>query len=103
VAVTDQADGCGFRCERSGQSSKHYAFEWTGPQTPWPATPGRRQAWQPGTAPDRGPLAALAGLPILTWLATGGLPMPGLARPRASRSDPGFEIYAGLPMAWRTA
>lgn len=34
VAVTDQADSFGFRWERSGQSSKHYAFEWTGPQTP---------------------------------------------------------------------
>lgn len=31
IAVTDQAEGFGFRWERSGQSSKHIAFEWSGP------------------------------------------------------------------------
>ena len=34
VAVTDQAESFGFAWERSGQSSKHYAFDWTGPETP---------------------------------------------------------------------
>ncbi len=34
AAVTDQADGFGFRWQRSGRSSKHFAFDWAGPQTP---------------------------------------------------------------------
>jgi hypothetical protein len=34
VAVTDQAAGFGFRWERSGRSSKHFTFDWAGPQTP---------------------------------------------------------------------
>lgn len=32
VAVTDKAEGFGFRWERSGQSSKHMAFDWSGPE-----------------------------------------------------------------------
>ncbi|MGI8427058.1 MAG: DUF1326 domain-containing protein [Actinomycetota bacterium] len=31
VAVMDQADGFDFKWERSGQSSKHMAFDWSGP------------------------------------------------------------------------
>jgi hypothetical protein len=31
IAVTDDAEGFGFRWERSGQSSKHIAFDWSGP------------------------------------------------------------------------
>jgi hypothetical protein len=31
IGVTDQAEGFGFRWERSGQSSKHIAFQWSGP------------------------------------------------------------------------
>ncbi len=31
VAVTDRAEGFEFRWERSGQSSKHMAFDWSGP------------------------------------------------------------------------
>ena len=34
VAVTDQAEGFGFRWDRSGRSSKHFAFDWAGPQSP---------------------------------------------------------------------
>ena len=31
VAVSDQAEGFEFRWERTGQSSKHMAFDWSGP------------------------------------------------------------------------
>ncbi len=31
VAVTDRAEGFEFRWERTGQSSKHMAFDWSGP------------------------------------------------------------------------
>lgn len=31
VATTDRADGVGFKWERSGKSSKHFPFDWTGP------------------------------------------------------------------------
>ena len=31
VAVTDRAEGFVFRWERTGQSSKHMAFDWSGP------------------------------------------------------------------------
>ena len=31
VAVTDQAKDFGFRWQRSGRSSKHFPFEWSGP------------------------------------------------------------------------
>jgi hypothetical protein len=31
VAVTDEVEGFGFRWQRSGQSSKHIAFDWSGP------------------------------------------------------------------------
>jgi hypothetical protein len=31
IAVTDKAEGFGLRWERSGQSSKHIGFEWSGP------------------------------------------------------------------------
>jgi hypothetical protein len=31
VATTDRADGLGFKWERSGKSSKHFPFDWTGP------------------------------------------------------------------------
>ncbi len=34
VAVTDRAEGLGFRWERSGQSSKHMPFDWSGPGQP---------------------------------------------------------------------
>jgi len=31
VATTDRADGFGFKWNRSGKSSKHFPFDWTGP------------------------------------------------------------------------
>lgn len=31
VATVDRADGFGFKWERSGKSSKHFPFDWTGP------------------------------------------------------------------------
>jgi hypothetical protein len=31
IATVDRADGFGFKWNRSGQSSKHIAFAWTGP------------------------------------------------------------------------
>jgi hypothetical protein len=31
VATTDQADGFGFKWKRSGKSSKHFPFDWSGP------------------------------------------------------------------------
>lgn len=31
VATTDRAEGFGFKWERSGQSSKHFPFDWSGP------------------------------------------------------------------------
>jgi hypothetical protein len=31
VATTDRADGFGFKWDRSGKSSKHFPFDWTGP------------------------------------------------------------------------
>jgi hypothetical protein len=31
ISTADQADAMGFRWERKGQSSKHIAFEWSGP------------------------------------------------------------------------
>lgn len=31
VATLDRADGFGFKWERSGKSSKHFPFDWTGP------------------------------------------------------------------------
>jgi len=31
VATTDRADGFGFKWERSGRSSKHFPFDWSGP------------------------------------------------------------------------
>lgn len=31
VATTDRADGFGFKWSRSGQSSKHFPFDWSGP------------------------------------------------------------------------
>jgi hypothetical protein len=34
VAVADHAEGFGFRWERSGQSSKHMTFDWSGPDQP---------------------------------------------------------------------
>lgn len=33
VAVTDRAEGFEFRWERTGQSSKHMAFDWSGPDS----------------------------------------------------------------------
>ncbi len=34
VAVTDRAEGFDFRWERSGQSSRHMPFDWSGPGQP---------------------------------------------------------------------
>lgn len=34
VAVTDRAEGFEFRWERTGQSSKHMTFDWSGPDQP---------------------------------------------------------------------
>jgi hypothetical protein len=34
VAVTDRAEGFEFRWERTGQASKHMAFDWSGPDSP---------------------------------------------------------------------
>ena len=31
ISTADQADAMGFKWERKGQSSKHIAFEWSGP------------------------------------------------------------------------
>jgi hypothetical protein len=31
VATTDRADGFGFKWDRSGKSSKHFPFDWSGP------------------------------------------------------------------------
>ena len=31
VATTDRADGFGFKWDRSGKSSKHFPFDWQGP------------------------------------------------------------------------
>jgi hypothetical protein len=31
VAAVDKADGFGFKWSRTGQSSKHIPFDWTGP------------------------------------------------------------------------
>lgn len=31
VATTDRADGLGFKWDRSGKSSKHFPFDWSGP------------------------------------------------------------------------
>jgi len=31
VATTDRAEGFGFRWDRSGKSSKHFPFDWSGP------------------------------------------------------------------------
>jgi len=31
IATVDRADGFGFKWDRSGKSSKHFAFDWSGP------------------------------------------------------------------------
>ncbi|MBV8997303.1 MAG: hypothetical protein JO287_27230 [Pseudonocardiales bacterium] len=34
IAVVDQAEGFSFESKRSGQSSKHIPFDWSGPDQP---------------------------------------------------------------------
>jgi len=82
-ATTDQADAFGFSWDRSGKSSKHFPFDWSGPDRSTPLYGNGIQIPARRAGRDR---TAIQALPYSSWRRSQRASSPSSWRPSGVRS-----------------